>query len=112
LITFKSIDTPRLTQHAAVIGTREITDTGKEAIRNVFKETLNYNNTSSIDEVYNLLKSKYPEGSSESKLTDIVFNALRNSDIVFEAATLDEDVSGRFIASENKILYNSNPEYM
>ena len=38
---------PKLTQHAAVIGTRKIADIGKDAIRNVFKETLNYNNTSS-----------------------------------------------------------------
>ena len=39
LIEFKGIDTPRLTQHAAVIGTREITDVGKQAIKDVFNKT-------------------------------------------------------------------------
>jgi hypothetical protein len=36
----------------------------------------------------------------------LVFKALEVSDIVFEKADLGEGVSGRFVASENKILYN------
>ena len=40
LIQFKGIGTPRLTQHAAVIGTREINDAGKQAIKDVFNNLL------------------------------------------------------------------------
>ena len=36
----------------------------------------------------------------------MVFKAIEGTDIVFEAADLEEGVSGIFVASENKVLYN------
>lgn len=44
---------PKLTQHAAVIGTRQITDTGKQAIKDVFNKTFGQeqkNNNMSIED--------------------------------------------------------------
>lgn len=38
--TGDEIDTPTLTQHAAVIGTRELSESGKQAMQNVFTKTL------------------------------------------------------------------------
>lgn len=62
--------------------------------------------------IYNLLKFQYSQSPSESKLTDLVFNALKDSGIEFVSEDLGPRTSGRFVASENKILYNSNPEYI
>lgn len=66
----------------------------------------------SMTRVYNLLKLQYSQSPSNSKLTDLVFNALKDSGVEFVAEDLGPHTNGRFVASENKILYNSNPEYI
>lgn len=52
------------------------------------------------------LIQQFGEGTPNAKLTELVFKAIEGTDIVFEAADLGEGVSGRFVASENKVLYN------
>ena len=64
--------------------------------------------TPTIEDVYAQLKAQYAPNSSEAKLTDIVFQALRDTGVVFKTADLGDGVSGRFVASENTILYNPN----
>lgn len=59
-----------------------------------------------VDDIFRTLKATYQVNSSESKLADLVYNAIKNTDVVFESADLGEGISGKFVASENKILYN------
>ena len=61
-----------------------------------------------IEEVYNQLKDQYTPESSEAKLTEAVFNALKDTGVVFKTSDLGEDISGRYVASDNTILYNPN----
>lgn len=61
---------------------------------------------SSIQGVKKRLIQQFGEGTPNAKLTELVFNALDGTDVTFESADLGERVSGRFVASENKVLYN------
>ena len=61
---------------------------------------------SSIQGVKQQLIQQFGEGAPNAKLTELVFNALDGTGVTFESADLGEGVSGRFVASENKILYN------
>lgn len=144
---FVESDTPTLTKNFAGIGTRELNEVGKQAIRDVYEKTFDKKSSSTqngvqeerkprlikkgktdYEDLYqNMTDSEYEEwkknqgtgqvikqqliqqfgeGTPNAKLTEFVFKALEGTDIVFEAADLGEGVSGRFVASENKILYN------
>lgn len=70
------------------------------------QQTQQLSKTSTIEDVYAQLKAQYAPNSSEAKLTDIVFQALRGTGVVIKAADLGDGVSGRFVASDNTILYN------
>ena len=67
---FTEIDTPILTQHFAGIGTRNINENGKNAIKNILKYTFNNN-------IYDKLKKKYTDKEiSES----FIFPSSNNDD--------------------------------
>ena len=70
--------------------------------------TPNFGAAATAAEVYKQLMQQYTPDSSEGKLATLVFNTLANTDIEFRPSdSIPEGIAGKFVASENAILYNS-----